>query len=459
VDREFRRGRGKFGSRGWVLLPASIGSALTFAVVAVSASAPAPSFGRSLLVTPDSEDVAIGDLNGDRRADLVTANYNPQSISVYLNTGGGHFRFDREYPVGGLTSSVAIGDLNGDGKADVVAATDNQDGGVPDKVSVFLNKGGGRYAGRRDYQMTRPAALAIADLNGDGKPELAVANATDAVTVLRNRGDGTFELGSTLKAGHRPASIASSDLNGDGRPDLDTANADGGTVSVFINQGDGNFQPRRNYVSGQGPISIANADLNGDRRPDLVTANGAWSVSVLLNRGDGSFRPKRDYRTGNNTFSVAIGDLNGDRALDVAATRNPGRVSVFLNRGDGGLRPKLDYLPARGLYLYGGGSSFAIGDLNGDRRLDLAVPVVNVRNGDSSLSLLINTPGLCNVQNVSGMRLLEAKRTLVRINCRVGRVRYASSRAKKGLVISQKPLFGAVRPNGSKVDLVVSRGP
>jgi beta-lactam-binding protein with PASTA domain len=91
--------------------------------------------------------------------------------------------------------------------------------------------------------------------------------------------------------------------------------------------------------------------------------------------------------------------------------------------------------------------------------LDLAVPVVNVRNGDSSLSLLINTPGLCNVQNVSGMRLLAAKRTLARINCRVGRVRYASTRVEKGLVISQKPLFGAVRPNGSKVDLVVSRGP
>lgn len=69
--------------------------------------------------------------------------------------------------------------------------------------------------------------------------------------------------------------------------------------------------------------------------------------------------------------------------------------------------------------------SFAIGALNGDRRLDLAVPVVFSRNGYSSLSLLINTPGLCNVQNVLGMRLLAAKRTLARINCRVGKVRYA----------------------------------
>jgi hypothetical protein len=85
---------------------------------------------------------------------------------------------------------------------------------------------------------------------------------------------------------------------------------------------------------------------------------------------------------------------------------------------------KLDYVPAPGLDLYGWGS-FAIGALNGDRRLDLAVPVVFSRNGYSSLSLLINTPGLCNVQNVLGMRLLAAKRTLARINCRVGKVRYA----------------------------------
>lgn len=73
--------------------------------------------------------------------------------------------------------------------------------------------------------------------------------------------------------------------------------------------------------------------------------------------------------------------------------------------------------------------------------------------------MLINAPGLCNVQNVLGMRLLAAKRTLARINCRVGKVRYAfSKRAKKGLVISQNPLFGAMRPRGTKVTLVVSRG-
>lgn len=458
MGRGFRGTRAKLASRGWALLLACIGVALTFGVVALSASAPAPSFGRSLLGTTDSVAVAIGNLNGDRRADIVTANYNPQSISVDLNTGGRRFK-GREYPVGGYARWVGIGDLNGDGKADLVTASDNPFTDRPDIVSVLLNRGDGRFAGRRDYQITRkPAGLAIADLNGDGKPELAVANATDAVTVLRNRGDGTFVLGSTVETGRRPASIASSDLDGDGRPDLATANADAGTVSVFINQGDGNFQARHDYVSGRQPISIAIADLNGDRRPDLATANrAARSVSVLLGRGDGRFQPKRDYRTGILPFAMVIGDLNGDGTPDLA-TGNSSFVSVLPNRGDGSLRPKLDYVPAPGLDGYGWGS-FAIGDLNGDRRLDLAVPVVFSRNGYSSLSLLINTPGLCNVQNVLGMRPLAAKRTLAQINCRVGKVRYAfSKRVKKGLVISQKPLFGAMRPRGTKVTLVVSRG-
>jgi beta-lactam-binding protein with PASTA domain len=101
----------------------------------------------------------------------------------------------------------------------------------------------------------------------------------------------------------------------------------------------------------------------------------------------------------------------------------------------------------------------AIGDLTGDRRLDLAVPIVNSRNSWTSLSLLINRPGLCNVQNVLGMTLTAAKSTLARINCRAGTVRRAFSKwAKRGRVIFQKPTFGAVLRKGGKVNLVVSRG-
>jgi hypothetical protein len=102
-----------------------------------------------------------------------------------------------------------------------------------------------------------------------------------------------------------PSSVVIQDLNGDGKPDLAVANSwedwsGGGTVSVRLNRGDGTFQPRRDYATGAGSVALAAGDLNGDGVPDLVTANDggyydAGTVSVLLGRGDGSFLPGRDY--------------------------------------------------------------------------------------------------------------------------------------------------------------------
>jgi hypothetical protein len=462
VSRRFRGRPATAGARRFAVLLACVGVALALGVVALSASARAPSFARSFLGTPDAVAVAIGNLNGDGRADIVTADYNGENICVYLNRGGGRFA-QGVYPVGGLARSVAIGDLNGDGKTDVATANDTYSG-TPYTLTVLLNRGDGRLAGRRDYPVEKePTVVTIADLNGDGYPELVIANdVKNTVSVLRNRGDGSFVPGSAYETGRRPVAVASSDLNGDGQLDLATANADAGTVSVLLNQGDGTLRASHDYGSGGTPRSIAIGDLNGDRHPDLATANaGAGTVSVLRGRGDGSFEPKRDFRTGSRSqpFSILIGDLNGDGAPDLA-TANSGTdtISVLLNQGDGSLRTKLDYVPGPGLDLYGWGS-LAIGDLNSDRRLDLAVPLIYGRNGASSLSLLINSPGHCNVQNVLGMTLPAAKHTLSRINCRVGKVSRAYSRSiKRGRVISQKPGFGAVLPKGTKVNLVVSRG-
>jgi hypothetical protein len=443
------------------VLLACIGVALALGVGALSASARAPSFARSILGTDDSVAVAIGDLDGDGRADIVTANYNPESISVGLNRGGGRFGNGGEYRVGGLARSVAIGDVNGDGKPDLVAANysvnPNSD---PDTISVLPNAGDGRFGDRRDYPVEgKPAAIAISDLNGDDKPDLAIASdVTDTVFVLPNRGDGNFLSGTSHATGRRPLSLAIGDLNGDGQRDLVTANVGANTVSVLLNRGGGSFEVRHDYRSGRSPGSVAIGDVNGDDKPDLAIANlKDATVSVLLNRGDGSFQPKHGYRTGTFPFSIVMGDLNRDGRADLAtANAGLGTVSVLLNRGDGSLRPKLDYVP--GLELYGWGS-IAIGDVNGDRRLDLAVPMIDSRNGSSSLSLLINTPGLCNVQNVVGMTLPAAKRTLARINCRVGKVSHAYSKGmKRGRVISTKPWFGAVRPEGAKINLVVSKG-
>jgi hypothetical protein len=146
------------------------------------------------------------------------------------------------------------------------------------------------FAAAKSYATGKdPGAIAIADLNGDGKPDLVTANSGNTVSVLLNRGQGSFEPKRSYAAGGS-GSLTVADLNGDGTPDLVTANGRADTVSVLLNRSDGSFEAKRSYATGLGPDSLAIADVNGDGKPDLVTANSdAETVSVLLNRSDGSF--------------------------------------------------------------------------------------------------------------------------------------------------------------------------
>jgi hypothetical protein len=417
---------------------------------------------RSYATGQSPHSVAIGDLNGDGKPDLVTANsVTPEdTVSVLLNKGNGSFPAKLDYATERVPESVAIGDLNGDGKPDLVTANLQSD-----TVSVLLNRGDGSFQAKLDYPTgISPYAVAIGDLNGDGKPDLATAGFfPNTVSVLLNSGDGSFQTRLDYPTGSSPVSVAIGDLNGDGNPDLAIANLDvnlGNSVSVLLNRGDGGFQAKADYATGVGPSSVAISDLNGDGKPELATANQVGgSISVLANRGDGSFQTKVDYATGHRPFSVAIGDLNGDGKRDLAtANTDAGTASVLTNRGDGSFEARGGdgRFRARGIYRTGRHPhSVAIGDLNGDRKPDLVTADV----APDQVSVLLNTSGFCTVQNVKRLTLPAAKRTLARANCRSGKIRRMySKRVKKGRVISQKPRFGAVLPGGGKVNLVVSRG-
>jgi FG-GAP-like repeat/PASTA domain len=471
------RAAGHFGARACAVFLACVGVALIFGVVVPSAApaasfaARAPSFAYPASGYPTGRDprsVAIGDLNGDGKPDLVTANDEANTVSVLLNRGDASFRAKRDYPTGHFPVAVAIGDLNGDGKRDLVTANEQAN-----TVSVLLNRGDGSFGVRANYATGgSPRSVAIGDLNGDGSPDLAIANfggenhstVGTTASVLLNRGDGSFQPSVDYATGKGPISVAIGDLNGDGRPDLAIANFGGGvpstfgsTVSVLLNRGDGSFEAKRDYRTGISPDSVAIGDLNGDGKPDLAIANGQGAtVSVLANRGDGSFEARRDYRTGSDSDSVAIGDLNGDGKPDLAtASAIQSIVSVLANRGDG------SFQAARHFATGGADSPVAVGDLNGDGRPDLATtegaPVEAAPDGD--IWVLLNATGLCAVPNLRGKTLPAAKRTLVRAQCGVGKIRRAFSKAvKKGRVISQEPRWGAVLPKGGKVNLVVSRG-
>jgi trimeric autotransporter adhesin len=292
--------------------------------------------------------------------------------------------------------AIAVGGLDGDGSTDVVTAhgcfEECPDGDTSIRaVSVFLNTGSGAFRAPVVYATGRPGdehgawSVAIGDLNGDGAGDLATANpGGHSVSVLLNRGDGSFEPSVTYGLGREPDDVAIADLNGDGKPDVLTANPN--TVSVLLGDGDGKLESPVEYSTGRPSMngSLVVGDLNGDGRLDLATANYRRGVTVLLARTDGGFEQVEDFATGPGPYSIAMGDVTSDGKPDLVTANGThaaggswiDSLSVLRNRGDGSFRPRMDYAVrncGRGVTCNPlGFSSVTIADLNGDHKPDLA---------------------------------------------------------------------------------------
>jgi hypothetical protein len=230
-----------------------------------------------------------------------------------------------------------------------------------------------------------PIAVAVADFNGDGRPDLAVANNRDGtVSVLLANADGTFQAAHNYGAGTAPKSVVAGDFNGDGRMDLAVANAMTNNVSILIGNGNGTFQAAVNYAAGSAPQAVVSADFNGDGKLDLAVANQSLGagpkVSVLLGNGDGTFRPLVGYKA-ENPLSLAVGDMNADGLLDLVVGNNGGgSIQVLPGKGDG------TFLPAIKSSSFQGIASIQVGDFNRDGRLDVAWGLnVQLGNGDGTL--------------------------------------------------------------------------
>ncbi len=272
----------------------------------------------------------IGDLTGNGKIDIVTCNNTANTVSVLMGNGDGTFQSAVNYSTGTGTAPecVRLGDVNGDGRLDIITANaGNND------ISVLLNNGNGTFGAPTTFDTdTHPTSIAVGDMNGDGKLDIVTANyATNDVSVLMGNGDGTFQSTVNYACGNEPETVVVADLNGDGKPDIATVNYVG-TASVLLNKGTGTFATHVDYTTGAGPYDLGVADLNHDGVPDLVTTNhNANTVSILYGNGNGTFQSKVDLATGPGPFWVALGDFNGSGYGDLAVTNETnGTVSVLL---------------------------------------------------------------------------------------------------------------------------------
>jgi hypothetical protein len=368
------------------LLALGFASALIWADLSVE-----PSFTEVVIpVGKGPGPIAITDVNGDGKRDILVANQESENLSVFLGDGKGHFQPSPHspFPVGHLPNDIAIGDFNGDGNPDLV---------IPNHqtpyVTVLLGdgKGGFRPAPHSPFSTRsrpHPHGAVAAEFNGDGKLDVVIDSWGDN-QVLLLPGDGAGNLitpAQLFNVGKRPYQrLRSADFNKDGKPDLVTTNQDGNNVTILLGDGNGGFHeaPGSPFPAGAAPWAVAIDDINRDGNPDLVVIPSAPDVkdpsqsgaTILLGNGKGGFTPVRGLPLplqgcrGPNL--VATGDFNGDGFRDmVVSCAQSNNIAVFLGSKTGTFQSSIRELKDTGW------SGLATGDLNGRRDHDDSVEQV-----------------------------------------------------------------------------------
>ena len=368
--------------------------------------------------------VSVADLNADGSLDIVVANEtissvdsSSGSVAVMLGNGHGSFQAAPVYSPGGVGGNyaVSIADLNADGKADLVITSDScLDFSCNGIVGVKLGNGDGSFQAPLVYNTggNFPRAVAIADLNRDGIPDILVANqcsdsqscaalgSNGSVAVLLGQGNGIFGPAQTFDSGGVSASsLATADVNGDGKPDILVTNQCAssndctlGSASLLLGNGDGTFQTALTFASGAYFANfLVSGDANGDGLSDLLIANNCLTsacadngqVAVFIRNGDGTFAAPILYDTGSvGAHSLALKDMNGDGVPDVVVANNDS-IGVLFGKGDGTFQAALISPSVNG---YQG--QIVVEDFDGDGKLDVASEAgpLLLGNGDGTFT-------------------------------------------------------------------------
>jgi len=340
--------------RSTALLPCLCSVALAIPVFSQSLTFTNLSYdrGAAYFSTPT---VALSDVSGDGRLDLICANFFDSTLSVLTNTGTGRFTLKSTLPVGANPALVVSADVNGDSKADLVS-------GNATTLTVLTNNGAGDFAFKSTTILTNqnPISLTTADVNADGRIDLVTANipvfpeSDYTVMVFTNNGAGVFSQSVSLRLlpfSMVPPAATTADVNADGRPDLvclDNLGA-GGFLLIYTNNGSGVFTSNAFFRVGASVSAFAADDVNGDGRVDLLVPDaGNNLLTVWTNNGAGVFATNNSCAigTGESAGDVKVADLNGDGKPDLLVTRDGtcpasdppcdnGSVIILTNNGTG----------------------------------------------------------------------------------------------------------------------------
>lgn len=285
--------------------------------------------------------IATGTFNSKNNTNvcLAVANQTANTLSILLGNGDGTFTAAPGSPIktGNHPTSVVTATLSTEGQLDLIVANQQDN-----TVSIFMGNGDGTFAAPVNLATgNAPTGLVVADFNNDGKLDLAVTNQTDnSVSVYLGNGDGTFNKPISYPTGQAPVYVAAADFNGDNVLDLAVANNGAGTstlsgdsVSILLGVGNGTFGATTNFPAGNGPTSIAIADFAVNGLQDLaVTAQTDNAVALLLGLGNGTFSPPIETPVGTNPISLVTAVFTDSGQPDLAVANNGSdTVSVILN--------------------------------------------------------------------------------------------------------------------------------
>jgi hypothetical protein len=334
--------------------------------------------------------VAVGDINNDKYLDILTANFDTDTVSILLGDRDGTFSSLWLFFMGqdSAPSSITLADFDSDNCLDIVITYDGLG-----NLCVYLGDGSGSFRTSMTYSFgstSQPYYAIVADFNHDNRMDIAVAVfGNDEVVICFGYGNGSFQVARNFSTGFssHPLGLAVGDFNNDTQLEIVVALWGTGQIAILTQYFAADFATQTTYSTGSAPqpYSVAIGDLNHDNRSDIVVANsGTDNLNIIFGLGNGTFESQMMYSTGINSHPqyVITGDINNDNNLDIIVVNSKhDSIGTIMGYDNGTFAPEAVYY----IGVDSHPSAVVIDDFNNDNRSDLAV----VNTGTNSIAILI----------------------------------------------------------------------